>query len=826
MIRSPVVPKQGLAALEPPVLAFALALALALTPGRAEGEITIRDLVGTAEPSNIAFAEDGRRLAFEVESADLETHTVRRRIHLLDSKEWKTLRGIVAKIRGRPESKERFHRPVTREDEDATSPAFSPGGDLLSFLSARGEGALRQVWILPFVGGEAIPWTDLPEGVESYAWRPDGSMIVLSESPPPPDESSPGEERIPPDVDAWSIERERRPKVFWLIPPDGEGARRIHAGDPGIGEYALSFDGERIAFASNGTGDPADRAKSDLYVLEIATGEVRRILDRPGPERFPRWSNDGEVIYFLAALDSTKSRSQANVYAVPAAGGEWELISERIDRDVVEIATGKGSDRILAILEDGTNEVLARLFPNSRIVKRVHGDPGRVRHLAGHSSGRKAAFVHEGPDRAPEVCTWTFDDDYIIPVTDLNREISSRVTAESRVIRWSTSDGGEVEGVLVLPGGRDDSSPLPTILCAGEGPGSNTTNTLRTHRFHAWSSRGYAVLGVNPRGSSGYGADFNVAGAGDPARAGLTDLMAGVDHLVAEGIADPERLGILGGLWRGSLAYEAIAATDRFAAAVSLPDPDVLPTHHESESDADSRDDSPETVATPVLALHGAADDARLADLRRLHAALEERGAEVELVVYPREGTSLTVPSHRIDAFERAAEWFDRHLQGRPAAGIGRPVTAGPWSLRVRSVEHVPPRNEPAPRDGHLSLELVLSSDLPVVDFELVLTGRGSPFKLHDAAGWVAQPIAVPVDWPGEETLIEGSGQRIRLDGDPRRGTASWPIRVAFSLENLSSPAAFHALDCPPVRISWPTPEAGEPGNAPDTESNESEENR
>jgi dipeptidyl aminopeptidase/acylaminoacyl peptidase len=258
------------------------------------------------------------------------------------------------------------------------------------------------------------------------------------------------------------------------------------------------------------------------------------------------------------------------------------------------------------------------------------------------------------------------------------------VFPEARTIRWHAEDGTEIEGVLMTPHRAD--GPLPMIVCVHGGPTWNWGAFFSDSEPNAvlLATAGYACLLPNPRGSIGRGHGFAQAVIGDGGGVDFGDIMAGVDHCIAEGIADPNRLGISGLSYGGYMAGWAVGQTDRFGASVAMSVvSNYVSFHLTSEvwwydhailkgewNDPASQyvERSPVTHAhrcrTPTLIIQGAADRCTpLGQAEELSAAIAESGAEVELVVYPREGHVPIERAHALDAIHRTQAWFDRHLR-------------------------------------------------------------------------------------------------------------------------------------------------------------------
>ena len=237
---------------------------------------------------------------------------------------------------------------------------------------------------------------------------------------------------------------------------------------------------------------------------------------------------------------------------------------------------------------------------------------------------------------------------------------------------------------MALPPGRD-AAGLPLVVIVHGGPVSAWTHAF-TNFGHPllWTAAGYAVLMPNPRGSRGWGPEFAEAILGDMGGGELTDILSGVDALVAEGLADTNRVGIFGASHGGFMSAWAITQTNRFAAALPMACvSDWLSFHHTTNIGrfdelfvgADPYDPSGayyvrspimhvRNVRTPTLIVHGALDLCTpIGQAEELYRGIADTGqAEVELVVYPREGHGISERAHQLDFWERARAFFDKHL--------------------------------------------------------------------------------------------------------------------------------------------------------------------
>jgi Tol biopolymer transport system component len=373
-----------------------------------------RDLGGALNPASLVFSPDGKRIAFALTGVDPQTSEPRTRIYLQDARGGLSLRKF-ARLVGRSAEEDAGPRPLTSTDSDARTPAFSPDGTRLAFLSSRGRDASPQVWVLRFDGGEAERATDSATGVAAFAWGQERELFYLAESPPE------DEGRRREGQGAAKKPARRGPSAFWRVPAGGGEGSQVFAGGRGIEEFALSFDGAWIAFVTSSSVE----GDGEAWVVEVATGSGRQLSGRPGPKWSPRWSDDGANVYFLAPLDSTDASSQVNVYSAPREGGGVELVSAELDAHIVELVTCQDSDRIFAVVKKGDDQVLYRIHPRTQNAFALTSEPGRIRHLAMKRNGEKAAFAYERATHTTEIATWSQPDDFIRILTQWSSEVET-----------------------------------------------------------------------------------------------------------------------------------------------------------------------------------------------------------------------------------------------------------------------------------------------------------------------------------------------------------------------------------------------------------------
>jgi dipeptidyl aminopeptidase/acylaminoacyl peptidase len=315
-----------------------------------------------------------------------------------------------------------------------------------------------------------------------------------------------------------------------------------------------------------------------------------------------------------------------------------------------------------------------------RLLRDRHGSAG---FLVSHSGGR-SAWVESRPDRPSEI---VFADHAALDghaITSLNAAVAGLALGPTRTVRWTSTDGVPVEGVLVRPPGASDRGPLPTLVQLHGGPYGSRFDLGFQATAQYLATAGYQVFMPNFRSSGGYGTAFMVRRRADWGGQDWRDVQSGIDTLVARGLADPHRLGVFGGSYGGYLTAWAITQTHRFdAACVNRGISDLAGLWGQSdvqqyrafefqgrpwETFDSFRRASPlahiAQARTPTLILVGENDRRTpIAQSMELYRSLLALGVPTQLVRYPREGHGLREPHHRADEHARMRAWFDRWVR-------------------------------------------------------------------------------------------------------------------------------------------------------------------
>ena len=433
--------------------------------------------------------------------------------------------------------------------------------------------------------------------------------------------------------------------------------------------------------------------------LHIADPDAGTAVDlaKAGSEACsPAWwqGTDGWHVAWLAAVPPADATAVLDV-AVPADGtaaGESVDLTAGMTAcpgELVQVAAGPP----VALFAEGLHTALFRLDPAGPSFERTTGWAGRAASLT--ASGDAAVIALLAKTAYAPFDVWAGAPGALTQISDTRPELRGVAWGTQERVFWRAPDGLEIDGVLILPPGRsraDGSFPLVTIVHGG--PYSRWADELMVG-WWSWgqwlAAAGCAVFHPNPRGSQGHGQAFAAPVAGAVGQDEWIDILAGVDDLVAAGVADPGRLGIAGWSHGGFMAAWAVTQTGRFRAALMGAgvadwgmqvgvgefgrEEAVFGGSFGWEGPGPHRHDqlSPVSyaanVTTPVLILHGEDDtNVPVGQAMYFHRALTQFGAAHELVLYPREGHNFTERAHQIDVLERVRSWFRLWL-GDPATG-------------------------------------------------------------------------------------------------------------------------------------------------------------
>lgn len=587
--------------------------------------------------------------------------------------------------------------------------AWRPGTNSISFRQKRGDDKHSRVWLLPIDGGEAQPVTPEGEAAGSYKWSPDGSRLAWTKGAEKGKEVKAREKAGHKQI---VYEEDWRHTNLRLFTPGEDESVEVELG-MSVQGFEWSPDGTRLALALTPTPliDDSYMSKSIWIVDAAAPFDARPAVANNGKMESFGWASDGSAIVVQTALDiHDPAASQVAYVKIQATDGRavgvgdpgWNWVTDNA-MPATTAQAGAGSEPGSAwwLQHTGfTDEVMFAELDETGAgeAQPMWGGLGSMRSVELDSVHHRAVFLASTPNHPFEAFAYSHDEHEAggrpRRLTNANPWLSECELGSQSVITWkSRPDNGSwpIEGLLLTPRGWTAADgPLPTIVVVHGGPESNISNgwvTNYSYPGHMATGAGYAVLMPNYRASTGYGVAFAKANQKDQAGAEFDDIVDGVRHLIAEGIADPDRIGVTGGSYGGyATAWMATYYSDVFAAGVmfvGISDflskvgttdiPLEMELVHATERISDGLwvkylERSPiyhvNNARTPLLIMHGK-DDPRVSPTQsmEMHRHLKLKGdVPVRLVLYPGEGHGNRKRSNRLDYNLRMMRWFDAFL--------------------------------------------------------------------------------------------------------------------------------------------------------------------
>jgi dipeptidyl aminopeptidase/acylaminoacyl peptidase len=593
-------------------------------------------------------------------------------------------------------------RLTSTADSSETSPRWRPDNKYLAFLTTRGDESQKkqgaQVWLLNRSGGEAQELTNVKGGVSEFDWAPDSKRLVLVAKDPNPDdepEKKDGWKRktAPPIViDRYHFKQDREGYLrtlqshLWLFGMDTRTAEPLTNGEFNEQSPAWSPDGRFIAFVSNRTADPDRNNNSNIYVIEAKSGaQPRQLTSYAGSDGGqPSWSPDGKWIAYLQGDETKYSAYSMNKLAIaPAAEeGQPRLLTASLDRPVSgNLVWSSDSQQLMFVVADDRISYVGKVAAAGGRVEKLTTGLRVVSNISRRNDGAMALLstTNAEPDEV-----YALENGTMRRLTHQNDDLFRNLDLGTTENFTSKSkDGTEVHGILVKPASFAAGQKYPMILYIHGGPNGQDAHSFNFDR-QLFAARGYVVISVNYRGSAGRGSEYQKAIFADWGNKEVVDLIGAVDHIIASGIADPNRLGIGGWSYGGILTDYMIATDARFKAAFSGAGSALQTSMYGLDQYIRQYDNEigppwkaqeqwirisypffhADRIKTPTLFLGGEKDfNVPVAGGEQMYQVLRSLGVETQLVIYPGQYHTLTTPSYQRDRLERYLGWLEKYLK-------------------------------------------------------------------------------------------------------------------------------------------------------------------
>ena len=575
-----------------------------------------------------------------------------------------------------------MNRQFTRGDESATNPAFTPDGSMLSFISSRDDS--RQVYKMHLDGGEAVKVTSAENGVNSYSWSPDGNRIAYTMTDPQTEEEKTRERER---RDVQILDRDFKFSRIYVQQADADSAIAIYGDDLHTSSFDWSPDGSVIVFAHQPTPKIDDRYEMKISTVPADSGAVTSLVDREGTDSSPRFTPDGNNVVFTSHGGQLEGIGIQDLFVVSADGGEPRALPHTYDRNATIV--GFDADENLLVREwKNTASVLYKMSLAGDEPELVTPEDGVYNQFSVNSDGNRIVFTYENAHQPREIFFSDLDRFSANKVSEVYDEIEFPEMGNTEVITWTSYDGQEVEGLITYPVGYEDGDRVPLILMVHGGPAGIYAQTWTgggsIYAIQYFADQGYALLRPNPRGSTGYGKEFRYDNFQDWGYGDYEDLMSGVDYMIDEGVAHPDSLVEMGWSYGGYMTSWIVTQTDRFKAVsmgaglsnlVSMVGTTDIPGYLLAHMGGPYWDGNMETyerhsavyhmddVVTPTQIIHGSNDlRVPLGQGQEFYWALQEKGVDTEMILYPRTGHGPTEPKFIADVSNQIIRWFDKHL--------------------------------------------------------------------------------------------------------------------------------------------------------------------
>jgi dipeptidyl aminopeptidase/acylaminoacyl peptidase len=668
-----------------PALALALFAATAASAQPAKHPLRIEDIQRIRDVRDPRCSPDGRLVAYVVSSIDVKEDKSASHVWL-------------AGFDGRSD------RQITFGAESESQPRWSPDGKYLAFTSSRpGPTKGNQIWLLDQSGGEAFQLTDLKGRLQDYEWSPDSKRFALVVGDPDPEaDAEPpagGKPRVPKPIviDRYKYKQDGqgyllsgRHSFVYLFDIATKKLERLTTGAADEASPSWSPDGSKIAFFSNLAKDPDREQAGQIFVADARPGSSAKALTTAAnlaTRSRVEWSPDGSRLAYLETDEQKYGAYSMSHLATVASDGSKPsarvAAAEALDRGVSGLRFTADGKAIEVLVTDDRSVYPSRVPLEGGAAQRLMAPPIVLSNW--DKEGACSVALAGGDDQPAEVKA--VEGATLRQITHQNDALFAELElGKTEEVSFKSATGPEVHGLLTKPAGYVEGTKVPFLLRIHGGPNGQDQHSFAAER-QLFAANGYAVLAVNYRGSSGRGAKFSRAIWSDWGHFEVEDLLAGVDHVVKMGVADPARLGVGGWSYGGILTDYLIATDNRFKAGTSGAgtaftvafygtdqyiiqyDYEVGPPWNPKAWETYQKISYPflhaDRIKTPTLFLGGEKDfNVPVQGSQQMYQALRSLGVDTQLIIYPNENHGIARPSYVKDRYERYLAWYQKYVKG------------------------------------------------------------------------------------------------------------------------------------------------------------------
>jgi len=601
-------------------------------------------------------------------------------------------------------------RQITFSNESENSPRWSPDGKYISFTSSRpGKARGNQVWLLDRNGGEAVQLTEIKGRLQGHEWSPDSKRLALligdpdPESEPAPSPQPGATPRVPKPIviDRYKFKQDGqgyllagRHTYIYIFDVATKKLERLTKSKWDESSPSWSPDGTRIAFMSNHSDDPDRDPAAQLYVAEAKPGATEKQLT-PESIRASRgrseWSPDSKWIVFVEGDEKKYGAYNMDHLGLVSADGSSAptrlKAAEDLDRGLSSPRFSSDGKSIQFLVTDDRSVYPVRASLSGGAAQRLLNPPVVISNW--DFEGGSSVAISGSDAKANEIYAW--EGNSLRQITHQNdalfAELNLGITEE---VGFKSKDGTQVNGLLTYPVGYVKGTKVPLLLRIHGGPNGQDQHSFSAER-QMFAANGYAVLAINYRGSAGRGQQFSRSIFADWGNYEVQDLLAGVDHVIRMGVADPDRLGVGGWSYGGILTDYLIASDTRFKGATSGAgtaftiafygtdqyiiqyDYEIGPPWNPKAWETYVKISYPflhaDRIQTPTLFLGGERDfNVPVQGSQQMYQALRSLGIDTQLIIYPNENHGIQRPSYQRDRMERYLAWYDKYVKKSAAS--------------------------------------------------------------------------------------------------------------------------------------------------------------